>query len=657
MPLANYPLPMSLDEARRNFGWDEFDAVIVTGDAYVDHPSFGAALIGRWLERLGLRVGIIAQPDWRSPAAFAKLGRPRLFFGVTAGNLDSQLGARTIMRRPRREDRYSPDGVAGKRPEMATVVYCQRLREAFKQDCPPLVIGGLEASLRRISYYDYWSDKVKRPILLDAKADVLVFGQGELPLRQLVEALRSGAPLVGIPGTSVIAPAVHGEDSCACGARLGEPGHPASRSGLQTATAQTAGTHHSERRAVELPSFEDVSPMTDEGRRRFAEMFKLYYLNCDPVTGRPVMQRCGNRSVVVYPPSPPMTTKQLDNVYAVPFTRRPHPAYGAARIPAYDMIRDSVTTHRGCYAGCAFCALTCHQGPAVASRSEQNILEEVRIIAAQPGFTGTISDLGGPTANMFGTHCKLNRYRCAHRTCLAPDVCPNLNADHAPLIHLLAQARGVPGVKHVFVQSGIRFDLALCPGAGDYIEELAAHHVSGRLKIAPEHVSPDVLRLMRKPNMDVFRAFLRRYGEACRAAGKAQFTVEYFISGHPGCTLNHMVEMALFLKDQKLSPEQVQDFYPAPLTLGMAMWHCGVDPLTGEPVYCAKTEREKRLQRALLFCRDPEYWPDVREALRECGRKDLIGHGAECLVPPEKHGQPARAHYPGKAPPRVRRRG
>ena len=601
MSLARHPLPMSLAEAKANFGWTGFDVILVSGDAYIDHPSFGAALIGRWLEHLGLRVGIIAQPDWHGTRDFTPLGRPKLFFGVTAGNLDSQLAHWTVMRRPRREDQYSPAGAAGRRPDMATVVYCQRLREAFKQDCPPLVLGGLEASLRRLAYYDYWSGTVKRPVLLDAKADVLVFGQGELVLQALVRELRSqgGGTLAGIPGTSTV-----------CSAISDIPW------------------------VLELPPWEEVSPMTETGRARFAGMFREYYLNCVP-QGRPVAQQHGQRYVVVYPPPPPPGREQLDEIYALPFTRRPHPGYGQARIPAYDMIKDSITTHRGCYAGCTFCAITVHQGARVVSRSKENILREIEALTASPDFYGTISDLGGPTANMYGTHCKRGRYRCPHRNCLTPGICPHLNTDHSALLELMAEARRVKGVKHVFIQSGIRFDLALSAGAKDYIAQLARQHVSGRLKIAPEHVNPEVLRHMQKPRAQLYTEFLKRYAEACAAAGKNDYTVQYFISGHPGCTLAHMVEVAQFLKDQQLSAEQVQDFYPAPLTLGMAMWHCGVNPLTGEAVYCAKTPREKRLQRSLFFFRDPAYWDDVREALRECGREDLIGQGPRCLVPPE----------------------
>ncbi|MCY3023668.1 MAG: YgiQ family radical SAM protein [Planctomycetota bacterium] len=615
--MPNPPLPMSLVEARRSFGWTGFDAVLVTGDAYVDHPAFGAALIGRWLQHLGLRVGIIAQPDWRGTADFTQLGRPVLLFGVTAGNLDSQLAHWTVMRRPRRDDHYTPDGVPGKRPDMATVVYCQRLREAFKEDCPPLVIGGLEASLRRLAYYDYWSDKVKRPILLDAKADILVFGQAELALQELVPALR-GAPgadapdaVAGIAGTSVIRKSIAGIP-----------------------------------RVLELPPWEDVSPLTAAGREQFARMFREYYLNCHP-QGRPVAQKHGARCVVIYPPCRPPTAQELDAVYDLPFTRRPHPRYGNARIPAYDMIKDSITTHRGCYGRCSFCALAPHQGVTISSRSPESVLREIEVLAASPDFCGTISDLGGPTANMYGTFCRRGRYGCPTRNCLLPTICPHLNTDHAAVLELMARARRGRGVKHVFIQSGIRFDLALSPGAHDYIEQLAKHHVSGRLKVAPEHVSADVLRHMQKPGVARYKEFLRRYAKASAAAGKNQYTVQYFISGHPGCTLAHMVELALFLKHEQLAPEQVQDFYPAPLTLGMAMWHCGVDPLTSEPVYCAKSAREKRLQRALFFFRDPEHWPDVREALRECGREDLIGHGPECLVPPEKTREKRR---PGAAP-------
>jgi uncharacterized radical SAM protein YgiQ len=609
---------MSLDEARSNYGWTEFDVVLVSGDAYIDHPAFGAGIIGRWLEHLGLRVGIIAQPDWRSSDDFKQLGKPRLFFGVTAGNLDSQLARLTVMRRPRREDHYTPGGVTGKRPDMATVVYCQRLREAFKQDCPPLIIGGVEASLRRMSYYDYWTDKIKRPVLLDAKADVLAFGQAEGSLHHIVNALRDsvGADGIGgidgIPGTSIVRKTIADIP-----------------------------------RVIEVPSWDEVSPNTDEGRERFAWMFRKYHLNCDPQFGRPIAQRHGDRYVVVYPPSPTLSTAEMDEIYGLPFTRHPHPSYAGARIPCYEMIKDSITTHRGCYADCTFCAITYHQGVEVSSRSKENVLKEIEDMTTDPAFRGTISDLGGPTANMYGTHCKIGRYRCHARNCLTPTICEHLNTDHGAVLDLMNDARKTKGVKHAFIQSGIRFDLALSEGGKDYIDQLTRFHVSGRLKIAPEHTSPEVLRHMKKPSAELYKDFLHEYAKASCAAGKDQYTVQYFISGHPGSKLEHMVELAEFLKNENMAPEQVQDFYPAPLTLGMAMWHCGANPLTNEKIYVAKTAREKRLQRAMFFFRDPDYHDDVREALRECHREDLIGHGPDCLVPPGRSRR-ASAHSPGK---------
>ena len=624
MALAKYPLPMSLEEARRNYGWNEFDVILVSGDAYIDHPAFGAGIIGRWLEHLGLRVGIIAQPDWKNTDDFKKLGKPKLFFGVTAGNLDSQLARLTVMRRPRREDHYTPGGLPGKRPDMATVVYCQRLREAFKQDCPPLVIGGVEASLRRLSYYDYWSDKVKRPILLDCKADMLIFGQAEQALKSIVEALQNPVGedgvggLDGIPGTSIM------------------------RKNIDDI-----------QKVVETPTWDEVSPNTDAGRERFAWMFRKYHLNCDPYFGRPVAQKHGDRYVVVYPPTGTLTTQQMDEIYGLPFTRHPHPSYGNARIPCYEMIKDSITTHRGCYADCSFCAITYHQGVMVSSRSKENVLKEIEDMTSDPAFRGTISDLGGPTANMFGTHCKIGRYRCHARNCLTPTICEHLNTDHGDVLELMNDARKMPGVKHAFIQSGIRFDLALSAGGKDYIDQLTKYHVSGRLKIAPEHVSPEVLHHMKKPSADQYKEFLQKYAKASCSAGKDQYTVQYFISGHPGSKLEHMVELAEFLKNERMAPEQVQDFYPAPLTLGMAMWHCGVNPLTNEKIYVAKTPREKRLQRAMFFFRDPDYHDDVREALREARREDLIGNGPDCLVPAER-GRKGANSYPGKAPPHLR---
>ncbi len=608
------PLPMTRAEMEAR-GWDQCDVILVTGDAYIDHPSFGAGLIGRFLEWLGCRVGVIAQPRPDTVDDFAKLGAPKLFWGVTAGNVDSQLSNLTVMRKKRRDDAYTPGGAAGARPPNASIVYTARVRQAAKG--VPVVLGGIEASLRRFAYYDYWTDQVRRSLLIDAKADILVYGMGEDALAWLVARARAGEPLGGGPGMATVIKDI----SALEGERPREPHEHDT-----TARGDT-------RPPVRLPDYETVSRKTDEGRQAFAEMTRLIYTHTDPFRLRVLAQAHGDRWVVAQPPALPLTTAEMDLLYGLPFTNRPHPAYRGQRIPAFDMIRHSITTHRGCYGACSFCAIAMHQGRAISSRSPESILESVRKLAADPEFTGTVTDLGGPSANMWQTGCGRDEAGCARQgRCLHPEICPNLKDDHGTLIALLRAARRKPGVKHVFVTSGIRFDLALHGGGDAYIDELAAHHVCGRLKIAPEHLSDRVLKRMGKPSAGAYREFAKRFKRACERTGKRQELVEYFISGHPGCTLADMVELALALKKAGVEPEQVQDFYPAPLTLSAAMFYTGVDPMTGEAVYTARTDREKLLQRALLLCHKPEFQEKAREALREAGRSDLIGLGPGCLV-------------------------
>jgi len=611
-------------------GWNQCDIILVTGDAYVDHPSFGVALIGRWLESQGYRVGIIAAPDPNDVEAFRILGPPRLFWGVTAGNLDSQLARLTVMRKRRRDDPYLPEGQGDLRPPNATIVYVTKCRQAFKQSgrkcsvssvqysdpshptsehrtlntehSSPLsvhIIGGIEASLRRFPYYDYWTDSVKRSILFDSKADLLVYGMAEQAIAEVAARLDRGEGLSGIAGTAEI-------------------------------SRQQAAGSSQQSEVSYLKSFEEVATDKDV----FAMIIRIIMLNsaCDkPVT---LVQPHGDRLLVVHPPAPPLSSADLDKLYSLPFTRRPHPIYGKAKIAAYDMIKDSITTHRGCYGSCAFCAIATHQGKTIVSRSHQSLLAEARTLVKSPDFHGTISDLGGPTANMYGTRCRIGGANCRRTGCLAPTLCPNLITDAAPQLELLRAVRAVPGVNHVFVSSGIRFDLALAQEPRAYIEELARHHVGGRLKIAPEHIAENVLRLMGKPTATAYRQFVRRFKEASARAGKPQQIVEYFISGHPGCTLADMIELALYLKRENIRAEQVQDFYPAPLTLAAAMFHTGKDPMTGEPVYVARTDNEKAMQRALLLFHDPAFHRKAREALRAAGREDLIGQGSKCLVPP-----------------------
>ncbi|MEI8121581.1 MAG: YgiQ family radical SAM protein [bacterium] len=615
--LPNTPLPISRSEMVQR-GWDQCDVILVTGDAYVDHPSFGVALIGRWLESKGYRVGIIAAPDPANVEAFRILGPPRLFWGVTAGNLDSQLARLTVMRKRRRDDPYLPEGQGDLRPPNATIVYVTKVRQAFKNRIQnpesriqnthgrsdflqpaPVIIGGIEASLRRFPYYDFWTDSVKRSILFDSKADLLVYGMGETAIAEAAARLNRGEGLSGIPGTAEI----------------------------RRQTSPEILPHPSF-----LPSFESVSTDKDA----FTLMTREVLLNAASDASATFVQPHGDRLLVVHPPAPPLSSSALDALYALPFTRRPHPVYGNNRIAAYDMIKDSITTHRGCYGSCAFCAIATHQGKTIVSRSRDSVLAEIGLLASSPDFRGTISDLGGPTANMYGTYCRKGGANCRRPGCLAPDLCPNLETDATPQMELLKAARKSPGMKHVFVTSGIRFDLALIQDSRGAIGELAAHHVSGRLKIAPEHISEKVLKVMRKPTSESYRRFVKRFKDASCKAGKPQQIVEYFISGHPGCTLEDMIELAQYLKREDIKPEQVQDFYPAPLTLAAAMFHTGKDPLTGESVYVARTDNEKAMQRALLLFHDPAFHRKAREALRMAGRGDLIGRGSKSLVPDER---------------------
>lgn len=576
-------------------GWDVCDVILVTGDAYVDHPAFGPALIGRFLESLGYRVGVIARPDYTSVDAFQVLGAPRLFWGVSAGNLDSNLARLTVMRKIRRDDPYAPGGVAGGRPANASIVYTSRVRQAAKG--VPVILGGLEASLRRWAYYDYWTDAVRRSILPDSKADLIAYGMAERSVAEIASRLRDKRDLHGIPGTVEMVSQVD----------------PA------------AGW-------FELPAFEEVATPTEEGRSSYARMV----LEIHRRTGsqETLVQKHGARWVVVHPPSVPLTPAALDSLYSLPFTRQPHPAYGKNRIPAYDMIRDSITTHRGCYGGCAFCAIGAHQGKAIVSRSAAAILDEIRSCAAMTDFHGTISDLGGPTANMYGTSCKRPEGPCARTSCLYPEVCASLHADQRSARDLLMAARKLPGIRHVFITSGIRFDLLEATGGAEYFDELVRHHICGRLKIAPEHGVPKVLAAMRKPPPEKYRRFVEQWTALQRRHARHDQLNEYYISGHPGCSLADMIELARMLKRMGIQPEQVQDFYPVPLSLATAMYYTGQDPLTGEPVAVARTDREKALQRALLLCHLPEYHAKAREALREAGRTDLIGRGPEVLVPP-----------------------
>jgi len=577
-------------------GWDAVDVVFVSGDAYVDHPSFAMAVLGRLLESEGYRVAILSQPDWHSCDPWRTFGRPRLCFAVSAGNIDSMINHYTANRKVRNDDAYSPDGQIGRRPDRATLAYCQRAREAYKG--VPVIAGGVEASLRRIAHYDYWSDKVRRSIILDAKPDLVVYGMGERALVEIVRRLDAGEPVAqlrDIPGVVY---------------RLG--------------ASETPPTEN----VVTLPSYEEVA----RDKRAFAEMTRLAHREMSPESARTLVQYHDREAVVVNPPQPPLSESEMDRIYGLPFARRPHPSYGDQRIPAYEVVRDSIQIVRGCFGGCTFCSIAAHQGRIVQSRSQGSILAEIRRVADAPGFTGTVSDLGGPTANMYRMNCSRPevRAKCRRPSCLHPTICKLLTTDHGPLIRLMKAATKVVGVKRVLVASGIRTDLAQRSPA--YLSHLVRHHVGGHLKVAPEHTHPEVARLMRKPPIQDFDRFARKFHKISATAGKEQYLVLYFIAGHPGSDPAAMIDLAVYLKRTGYRPEQVQDFIPGPFDLATCIYHTGLDPMTGEEVYVPKGARERRLQRALLQYWKPEHYRDVREALEQAGRTDLIGDGAECLI-------------------------
>jgi uncharacterized radical SAM protein YgiQ len=610
-------LPMTPAEVAAR-GWDAVDVVFVTGDAYADHPSFAMALLGRVLEAEGFRVAILSQPDWHSCDAWRMFGRPRLCFAVSAGNMDSMLNHYTANRKVRNDDAYSPGGEIGRRPDRATSAYCQRAREAYKG--VPIVAGGVEASLRRLAHYDYWSDKVRRSILLDAKPDLLVFGMGERPLLEIVRRLAAGQSirqLRDIRGVAYRLGASEVNDEC----RMTNDECRNRRS----AAHDVSSIHHS----VTLPSFEEVSA----DKAAFAAMTRMIHEETNPHNARPLVQRHGREAVVVNPPAWPLSQQEIDRVYGLPFTRRPHPSYGQRRIPAFEVVKDSIQIMRGCFGGCVFCSITVHEGRIIQSRSEASILAEIERMSREPDFSGTVSDLGGPTANMYGMNCSQPeaREKCRRQSCLHPTICPRLATDHAPLLHLLDAARRQPGVKQALVASGIRMDLAV--RSTEYICQIARHHTGGLLKVAPEHVDPEVLQRMRKPSLESFEQFARQFQQEAAAAGKAEFLVPYFIAGHPGCNLPAMIEAALYLKRRGLKPDKVQDFIPGPMDVATCMYHTGLDPMTGESVYVPRGARERRLQRALLQFFKPENYADVREALAAADRLDLIGDGPDCLIP------------------------
>ena len=613
-------------------GWDAVDVVFVTGDAYVDHPSFAMALLGRVLEAEGFRVAILSQPDWRSCDAWRTFGRPRVCFAVSAGNMDSMLNHYTANRKVRNDDAYSPGGRIGRRPDRATLAYCQRAREAYKG--VPVIAGGVEASLRRLAHYDFWSDKVRRPIIFDAKADLVVFGMGERPLVEIVKRLAAGQSvreLRDVRGVAYRLGASEERGTRGEGRGAGDGGSASSQvsksPNLKTHVRSPSCPALSD--TVLLPSYEEVS--TDKAA--FAAMTRTIHEQTDPCGARPLLQHCGPEAVVVNPPAYPLTQQEIDRVYGLPFTRRPHPGYHPESIPAYEVVKDSIQIMRGCFGGCAFCSIAIHEGRIIQSRSEASVLDEIRRMARQPDFSGTISDLGGPTANMYQMNCSRPemRQKCRRPSCLYPEICPRLTTDHGPLIRLLKAARRQPQVKRACVASGIRMDLALRSPA--YIRHVARHHTGGLLKVAPEHTHPDVLRCMCKPAIEQFEAFAHSFRHEAAAAGKKEYLVPYFIAGHPGSDLPAMIDLALYLKRHKLRPDKVQDFIPGPMDIATCMYHTGLDPLTSQPVYVPRGARQRRLQRALLQYFKPENHSDVREALAEAGRLDLVGDRPECLIP------------------------
>jgi uncharacterized radical SAM protein YgiQ len=586
-------------------GWDSIDVLLINGDAYVDHPAFGAALIGRFLEGRGFRVGMIAQPDWRSTVDITRLGTPKLMVGITAGNLDSMLNKLTAQKKVRAEDQYSPGGRTGLRPNRATVVYSNLARQAFPG--VPIVLGGIEASLRRIAHYDYWSDSVRRSVLLDAKADLLIFGMGERPVWEVAKRLREAEPVR----------ALHDVRGTAHALRKGE-WEDLPRS-----------AHVTDGKPLFLPSYEEVS----RDRAAFAEMSRAFQYETNPGNARPLVQPHGDEAVYFNPPAFALETADMDALYDLPFARAPHFRYDAP-VPAWETVKHSVVTMRGCFGGCTFCSITEHEGRVISSRSAESVLREIRALRRMDDFRGVVTDLGGPTANMYQMSCKDEKIEraCRRLSCVHPGVCENLNTDHGPLIGLMKRVREADGVKRVYIASGVRYDLA--ERSPEFVAELAKHHTGGQLSVAPEHSNKDVLDKMKKPGIESYERFVEQFQCASERAGREQFLVPYFISGHPGSTLKDMVDLALWLKARDMRPRQVQDFIPTPMSLATTMYHTGIDPLTREPVYTARDLHEKQLQKSLLFYWDPAWHELTREALAKAGRRDLIGTKAHCLVPP-----------------------
>lgn len=595
-------LPVSREDMERR-GWDQCDFVYVTGDAYVDHSSFGPAIISRHLEAYGYRVGIISQPDWKDDSSITRLGEPRLAFLVSSGNMDSMVNHYTVAKKHRQADAYTPGGVMGKRPDYAVTVYSNLIRRTYKK--VPIVIGGIEASLRRMAHYDYWSDKVKRSILLDSGADLISYGMGEHSILEIADALDSGLAvkdITFIPGT----------------------------------VYRTKEGELSAYDPVFLPSFDEVT----RDKRSYAQSFMIQYENTDPYTARPLVEPYPGKVLVVQnPPAAPLTTQEMDDIYAYPYTGTYHPDYeGAGGVPAIREIRFSLTSCRGCFGGCSFCALTFHQGRIVQVRSHESILEEAERMTEDPEFKGYIHDVGGPTGNFRRTSCDKQSENgvCRKKQCLFPKPCKNLRADHKDYVSLLRKLKKLPGVKKVFVRSGIRFDYVMADQDDTFLKELCRDHISGQLRVAPEHVSDTVLQAMGKPPHKVYKQFLERYERVNKLTGKKQYAVPYLMSSHPGSTLREAVELAEYIRDLGYMPEQVQDFYPTPGTISTCMYYTGLDPRVMKPVYVPTQPHEKAMQRALIQYRDPKNYELVKEALHKAGRNDLIGFDGHCLIPPRK---------------------
>ena len=661
-------LPMSREEMD-DLGWDSCDIIIVTGDAYVDHPSFGMALIGRLLEAQGFRVGIIAQPDWHSADAFRELGKPNLFWGITAGNMDSMVNRYTSDRKRRSDDAYTPNGEGGKRPDRSVIVYAQRVREAFKG--VPVIIGGIEASLRRIAQYDYWSEKIRRSVLPDSKADMLMFGNAERAIVEVAQRLAAGEKITDIQdvrGTAFMRQGLPQDWTEIDSTVLDQPGSAKTHDPdpyMDTTTQAKKGSDpvrgltpflpdpsdekstvlqfHTRppnldrsKTVVRLPSYDQVV----EDNLLYAHASRVFHQETNPGNARALVQQHGKRDVWLNPPPIPLTTKEFDQVFELPYTRKPHPVYGEAKNPAWEMIRFSVNIMRGCFGGCTFCSITEHEGRIIQNRSEDSIIREIEAIRDNvPGFTGNISDLGGPTANMYRIHCKDEKIEasCRRLSCVYPGICKNLNTNHKPLTNLYRRARKLPGIKRIFIASGLRYDLAV--EDPEYIRELVTHHVGGYLKIAPEHTEEGPLSKMMKPGIGTYERFKKLFDKYSKEAGKEQYLIPYFISAHPGTTDEDMLNLALWLKRNNFRPDQVQAFLPTPLAIASAMYHSGLNPLKkikangSERVNTVKGEKKRRLHKAFLRYHDPKNWPILREALKRMGRADLIGNGKHQLVP------------------------